>query len=76
MKAKQRFIDRFMKATGKTSIFLGPAHRAPVTHRGKHAKKSAEEVEAINLAENTWEIKTLPDGGHYIVERPPVKTGE
>lgn len=69
MKQKETLVQKFMKLTGKTSFFLGPANRSAMEHHGKHRKPSAEEVEATERAEKTWEVVTTESGRHYLIER-------
>lgn len=69
MEKNSRFLDRFMTVTGKTAFFLGPASRLAMEAKGKHRLPSREEQEAIEYAEQTWEIHTTPEGEHYVVEK-------
>lgn len=69
MQAKKRMVERFMKVTGKTAAFLGPANRSPMESKGKHRLPDEEEQAAIQYTESTWEIHTTPKGEHYVVEK-------
>lgn len=69
MEIKGTLVQRFMKLTGKTAFFLGPANRSDMPSRGRHRKPSAEEVEATDRASKTWEVFTTESGRHYLIEK-------
>lgn len=73
MKNKETLVQKFMRLTGKTAFFLGPANRSSMEHHGKHRKPSAEEVEAKEWVSTNWEVITTESGHQYLIDRAPKK---
>jgi hypothetical protein len=67
--SKENAVQRFMRATGKLRVIIGPASRTSLGHEMTEQNRqllAQREAEA-----QQWETLRRPDGSTYVVPRNP-----
>lgn len=67
--ADERFVHKFMRATGRLRAIFGPAHSSSLDHDMTEENKAL--LERRTAEADQWETVTRPDGTTYLVPKDP-----
>jgi hypothetical protein len=67
--ARESFVQRFMRATGRLRAVFGPAHRG--TTEGEMTAANKALLAERQAEAQQWETVTRPDGSTYVVPKDP-----
>ncbi|WP_049822133.1 hypothetical protein [Arthrobacter sp. H41] len=65
--ARPGIVERFMRATGKARIFLGPAQSSSLDHPMTAENEALLQQQRVEA--DQWETVTRADGSTYVVPR-------
>lgn len=69
MAQKPPFVHRFMNATSKLQMFLGPAARGTTAGAVVYRNDAAQEGRQLELQQ--WQVVRNTDGSTYLTTRTP-----
>lgn len=64
---QERFVDKFMRATGRWRLIFGSASRSPLDHEMTEANKVL--LEQRQAEAQQWTTLRRPDGTTYVVPK-------
>ncbi len=67
--SETRFVEKFMRATGRLRLIFGHASRSPLDHEMTEDNKRL--LEQRRAEAQQWETIRRPDGSTYVVPKDP-----